>query len=639
MLTGRKTIANRLSRYVLLITAGLFLFITLLIGVFSRALIERVTVNVATAELDVAIRDLEKSVSEVESAVDNVDWFVQRNSRSQDFMYEATRELVLSNPSIIGSAVAFEPYYFKGQRWFAPYTYIEEKTGEVHTIQMGGPDYDYPELDWYRVPRLHDKAVWSEPYFDAGGGSRRMATYSMPLRDTTGAFFGILTSDISLEDLSDRLQVITPYGDSYMAMVSARGVFIAHPDSTKILNQTIFDATAKMSDTAALVIAREMLRGRKGSARVRGDNGQDYFAVYGPLRNGWSVLLVNSYASVFKYIYAFNAILAFLVLIGLAGMYFGCRKVVRRQTMPIVEFSQAAMTMAKGNFKARIPEVRRNDELLTLRNSLAYMQKSLNEYLAELKLTTASNERYESELNIARGIQMGMLPQDFPQMDDCSLHAMVHPAKEVGGDLYDFIKVGDSLYFLVGDVSGKGVPAALFMAITRAAFRFVGALGLPMDEVLRRVNNCLCDGNKNQMFVTIFAGRIDLKTGEMEYCNAGHNPIVVISPGGKASFLRAKPNLAAGLFEDFPYEGERMRLERGSRLLLYTDGVTEAERADKSQFGEDRLLQWAGSLLPGVSADASTIDLYAKVRSFTQGADQNDDITIMSILLKQNQTR
>ena len=274
------------------------------------------------------------------------------------------------------------------------------------------------------------------------------------------------------------------------------------------------------------------------------------------------------------------------------------------------------------------------DDVRKLRDSLAYMQQSINEYIEELKTTTASNERFESELNIGREIQMSMLPQNFPQRDDCSLYAMVQPAKEVGGDLYDFIVVGDQLFFLVGDVSGKGVPAALFMALARASFRFVGALGLPMAEVMGRVNNCLADGNKNEMFVTMFAGRIDLKTGEMEYCNGGHNPIVIVSPDGKASFLHAKPNLAAGLFADFPYQSEKMQLERGSRLVLYTDGVTEAEREDKSQYGEDRLLEWASQLNPAATSNSAVLDLYASVKSFTKGADQNDDITIMSILLK-----
>ena len=634
MLLHSQSIARRLSRYVLLISASLLLITVILLGIFGRRAIIRITTEVAEKEVDLVAGNIDMMISEVELAVGNVDWFVQRGSRQEKFMYDATRELVISNPSIIGSAVAFEPYYFRGRRWFAPYSYIEKQSGEMHTIQMGNADYDYPTMDWYRVPKLYDKPVWSEPYFDEGGGHRRMATYSLPLKDTTGLFFGILTSDISLEGLSVRLKKITPYWDSYAVLVSARGTYIVHPDSSKVLKYSIFDTVSQMSDTTALAIAQHMLNGKKGSVRFRGNKNEDYFGIYRPLSNGWSILLVNSYESVFFYLHIFNLIMALMSILGLIGLYVGCRKVVRRQMMPVVEFTQSAMNMAKGNFKARLPEVKRGEELQKLRDSLAFMQQSINEYIAELKTTTASNERYESELTIARDIQMSMLPQNFPTHPACDLYAMVQPAKEVGGDLYDFIDVGDRLFFLVGDVSGKGVPAALFMAITRAAFRFIGALGLPIDEVVRRVNDCLCDGNTNEMFVTLFAGCLNTSTGVMDFCNAGHNPIVIVAPDGSASFLRAKPNLAAGLFERCPYEAEQVQLEHGSRLIVYTDGVTEAERADKTQFGEQALLEWAGKLNPTASVNASTLDLYSRVRHFVGDAEQNDDITIMSILLK-----
>ena len=345
--------------------------------------------------------------------------------------------------------------------------------------------------------------------------------------------------------------------------------------------------------------------------------------------------MVCSYGDVFGMAVAVILIIALFLLIGLVALFFGCRRIIRRMTDPVVEFGNAAMTIAKGNFNATIPEVYTKDEIRTLRNSLAYMQRSINSYIAELKTTTASNERYESELNIAREIQMSMLPANFPNHPEFDLYAEVRPAKEVGGDLYDFLEVGDSVFFLVGDVSGKGVPAALFMAITRAAFRFVGALGLPMSEVMYRVNNSLCDGNENNMFVTIFAARLDTKTGEMEYCNAGHNPIVILNHEGKASFLSAKPNLAAGLIPDFPYVAERTRLEFGSRLILYTDGVTEAEREDKAQFGEAALLNWATKLPWNVNAKGAAHSLQDEVKQFTKGADQNDDITIMVIDLNE----
>ena len=185
----------------------------------------------------------------------------------------------------------------------------------------------------------------------------------------------------------------------------------------------------------------------------------------------------------------------------------------------------------------------------------------------------------------------------------------------------------------MGDVSGKGVPASLMMAITRAALRFVSGLNLPMNETMVRINSSVCDINSNNMFVTLFVGRIDLTTGRMEYCNAGHNPIIILPEGGKPYFLKAKPNLAVGLFEDFPYQSESIDLAAGTRIVAYTDGVNEAENADKALFGNDRLLQWAEEVDANDSEQAVVESLYDAVKAFADGNPQNDDITIMSIKL------
>ena len=249
----------------------------------------------------------------------------------------------------------------------------------------------------------------------------------------------------------------------------------------------------------------------------------------------------------------------------------------------------------------------------------------------------------ESELGVARNIQMGMLRTDFPD----NVSALLVPAKEVGGDLYDFVQKGKYLYFTIGDVSGKGVPASLMMAITRAGLRFVSGIDQTMDKLLERINVSVTDTNSNDMFVTLFMARVNLETRRMEYCNAGHNPIIVVPPDGAPYFLKAKPNLAIGLFEDFVYEAESLDLAAGTRLVLYTDGVNEAERLerepaertnpsgdDKSLFGNDRLLAWAGSALvrDTATSDKDVVDsLYNEVLQYTEGNPQNDDITIMSI--------
>lgn len=629
----KKNFSSRLSLYVLLVSAGLMIVLTAWLSFLSISLIRSNARATASLTLDNSILEIEKVITEVERAVDNLDWVLLDHLDDESFIYTATRELVDANPSIIGSAVAFEPGYYKGRPYFAPFTYLGDMSNELHTIQLGNENYDYPSLDWYQIPKLLGHPYWSEPYYDDGGSGQRLSTYSMPLRDKDGTIFGILTADISLEWMSERLAMLRPYDDAYAMMIGRNGSYIAHPDSLKVLNETIFTSAMAMTDTTAYAIGREMVSGQRGMRSFINED-EKSFIVYGPLSNGWSVALVCSYWEVFAEVTGMILIVIFFLLLGLIALFVGCRRIIHRMTTPIVEFSNAAMTIAKGNFKATIPSVTTKDEIRTLRNSLSYMQQSINSYIAELKTTTASNERYESELNIAREIQMSMLPHNFPKREDCSLYAMVQPAKEVGGDLYDFMEVGDSIFFLVGDVSGKGVPASLLMSIARAAFRFVGALGLPMREVMSRVNNCLCDGNQNEMFVTIFAGCLDLKTGQFDFCNAGHNPILIVGPDGNASYLKAKSNLAAGLFVDFPYEDEHIRLERGTRLVLYTDGVTEAERTDKSQFGEERLQDWARNLDPETSSRNAVSDLYRSLKDFTGDADQNDDITILSLLWK-----
>ena len=320
-------------------------------------------------------------------------------------------------------------------------------------------------------------------------------------------------------------------------------------------------------------------------------------------------------------------ILVLVAIVGLVIVFFVCRREIRRMTRPVTELSVSALNMAKGNFKALLPDISSQDEMRRLRDSFVYLQNSISDYIGQLKTTKSDNERMESELNVARTIQMGMLCTDFPPQ----LHAVLKPAKEVGGDLYDFIRKGDVLHFAVGDVSGKGVPASLVMSITRAMLHFVATLDLPLNESVSRINNSVADTNSNDMFVTLFIGRINMKTLRMDYCNAGHNPPVIIPPGGEPRFLPVKSNLAAGLLEHFPYQDESIDLEPGTRLVAYTDGVTEAENSLLELYGEDRLLEAIGQLKADMSEEAVVKSLYQSVKTFTGRHPQSDDITIMSL--------
>ncbi len=334
-------------------------------------------------------------------------------------------------------------------------------------------------------------------------------------------------------------------------------------------------------------------------------------------------------------------------LFSLAAIFFACRAVIKHMTRPVADLSEAVLKMANGNLNAKLPEIKSEDEMRRLRDSFQTMQSSLVEYIDELKISTAANERIQSDLDLARNIQRGMLLKDFPPF----LYAMLHPAKLVGGDLYDYTLKDDQLYFAIGDVSGKGVAASLVMAIMRVLLRFVVSEGQPLDVTLQRINNTFSDHNDVGMFVTLFVARIDLKTGHMDYCNAGHNPILIIPPDEEPYFLHCKANIASGLVLGFKYEAEQIDLKPGTRIIAYTDGVTEAEKADKSQYGEERLLEWARVLdesalgpferpqgpqgLQRLCKEKDIVEsLYNSVKDFTEDNPQNDDITIVSLKLE-----
>lgn len=247
-------------------------------------------------------------------------------------------------------------------------------------------------------------------------------------------------------------------------------------------------------------------------------------------------------------------------------------------------------------------------------------------YSSRLQKQSALRERMESELNTARNIQNDILPKEFPE----NISAVLRPAREVGGDLYDFVKVGNTLYFIIGDASGKGVPAALFSFIAETVFRMACALRLNPAEIVGRINAQLVRGNDMCMFVTVFVGALNQKTGCLEYGCAGHNPPVIISPDGKAEFLPVLRNPPAGAIFGRYYEMQSTQIAPGSKILVYTDGVTEAEQADHSQFGEGRLMALAGTC-GGKDVRSVTKDLLSAVDAFVAGADPSDDLTIMTI--------
>ena len=265
---------------------------------------------------------------------------------------------------------------------------------------------------------------------------------------------------------------------------------------------------------------------------------------------------------------------------------------------------------------------------------LAKAHSQLQEAYGQLEETTMAKERIESELRIARDIQMSMVPHVFPQREGLDLYAAMMPAKEVGGDLYGYQLEGDRLYFCVGDVSGKGVPASLFMAQATRLFSTLSSQQMMPAEICTRINKALSgDDNEQGMFVTMFVGLVDLTTGRLDFCNAGHNPPVLGGDAAHGSFLEMQANAPIGLWPDLEFEGESIDSIRGKVLFIYTDGLNEAENPAQKQFGDERML----ALLRHTDYESArqVIDTLAReVERHRNGADANDDLTMMCLRMK-----
>jgi len=326
----------------------------------------------------------------------------------------------------------------------------------------------------------------------------------------------------------------------------------------------------------------------------------------------------------------------FFIIIAMFLISVVCYFTTRTAAKPLKKLAITADEVARGNFDTPLPAIKYNDEIRLLRDSFEDMQHSLTKYIDELKVTTASKAAIENELKIAHNIQMAMLPKDFPpypERTDFEVYGSLTPAKAVGGDLFDFFIRDEQFFFCIGDVSGKGVPAALVMAVTRSLLHNISAHTSEPSHIVATLNNTLSEGNNTNMFVTLFFGVLDLKSGMLRYCNAGHDAPLLM--GKDVTPLPVESNLPVGVMGDWDFVAQEVLLERGTAIFLYTDGLNEAENITHEQFGFQRMLDTAQQALAENDSQAESIvkRMTAAVHDFVGEAEQSDDLTMLAIKL------
>ena len=628
----RSSLTRRLSLWIVMFAAAIFIISVGYMFSESREAVRKEAISHATEVLNSTALRVNNILENVEIATRNIDWLVGRHLDAPDSMFVYSRRILVNNPYLDGCSIAFEPYYFKEKgQYFSAFSLNEN--GTITTVQEGSNMYQYFYMDWYLLPRMMNKPVWTEPFNDYNpesiASSQTITSYTKPLTDKNGDVVGVISVDLALEWLSQTISSVKPYPNSYSIMLGRSGTFFVHPDSTIRSKQTIFTETMEKPNPKITALGKAMLAGEEGMMELKMD-GRDSYVFYKPLGNtGWSTAIVCPESDIFGGYNRLLNVVIILIIIGLLLMLLAFSRIFTHMLQPLSQLAKQAETIASGKFDENLPVTDRIDEIGKLSNSFRYMQTSLVNYIDELTRTTANKERIEGELRIAHDIQMGMIPRifpAFPERDDIDIYASMTPAKEVGGDLYDFFIQNDKLYYCIGDVSGKGIPASLFMAVTRNLFRVVAQQELPPAEIARQINDTLSEDNDQGMFVTMFIGVINLKTGEMSYCNCGHNPPVI-----EDEFMQMEPNVPMGLFTGFEFVDECIDNVENKMILLYTDGLNEAENEAHEQYGDDRLLAYMQQ--HAETAKTTINDLLESVAQHVAGAEPSDDLTMLCFKL------
>lgn len=566
------------SRLVLIL---LFALLLVLVGAaqyfYTKNLLEDGEARMSWMELTSHTDLVLNTLKNVESSMQDNTWSIQQSLAHPDSLFGATGRILAGNPLLDGACIAVVPGYFPDKGTLFE-TYAHWDKNELVVEQIAGPNHDYTQSPGYVRAVREGKDFWSDPYEFGKEPVMDLTTYSFPITDKHGRLAAVCGLDLDLTWLSDTLNIAPYYRSSFGFMVTGSGQLVGEPSTNRVSQETLEYVIDLMADST-------VVRKVKGRDRHKVINFQDpvtkryAFVNYKPLSRepGWTIAQVSYWDEV---LFRVRKMLRRILLMTLVGLLF----------------------------------------LLLILHRFARNGKRLWE--ADVK-----QARIGSELRVARRIQEEMLPKSSLDRDDLTARGSLTPAKEVGGDLFDYYIREEKLFFCIGDVCGKGVPAAMVMAVVHSALRMLSEQEEAPARIVGELNREACRNNATGTFVTLFLGVLDLSTGHLRYCNAGHDrPILV---GDSVEELPALANVPVGVFDDVVYQEQETRLASGSLLFLYTDGVTESKDIDRQQYGRERLLEALSAC--SRKPDALIQAVGADVRAFAGEAEQSDDITMLAL--------
>jgi sigma-B regulation protein RsbU (phosphoserine phosphatase) len=620
----------------ILLGAGLVLLVLLSVSYIAqrRSILANASREGSTLAQSV-VYQIESELGRAEALVQQTAILLTDRTLGRVECAKVIRDTLQAHPSILGMAVANSETEAKKGDFKILYGWHDAGAVTVHDRESPLLDYQH---DWFYLPYHLQVPVWIEPYYDFDAGTT-MVTYSVPVV-RAGEVTAVVTCDLSLDAIHALLDTL-PLGDGGMAiLLSRRGTYVAHPEHRLEMKETVFSLAESLKDETSAKTLRQlghdMLGGTPGQLYCKHptDGEQACIFYHTVPSTGWALGIIRPEKQVMAPLVRLNRMSVTVAFSGLALLLIPALAIAWSVASPLRRLADAAQLLATGDFETPLPSLRTGDEVSQLTGAFEQMRHDLRRYIADLTATTAVKERMAGELSAAREVQMSIVPKlfpPFPERSEIDLYAVLIPAREVGGDLYDFAQLDeDHLYIAIGDVSGKGIPASLLMAVGKTLLKSaVQTLRAP-GRALSQVNNELSEDNETCMFITMFCGILNIKTGDFIYSNAGHNAPFLTRHSGEVERLNEPPGLPLGIQADTVYHDHVCRLDTGNLLVLYTDGVTEAMNPANEMFGDRGLLKYI-QRERHQSARAFVEGLGRAVHEHADGADQSDDVTALAV--------
>ena len=619
-----------------------FIMLTLLMSVFiffaiqSRMFTKQLMVQNYRYSIDAAfVNDINDSIMTLEDNLKSlalIGGLHYRTSRSNELTDEVVIRIFRNYPNTLGGGIWFKPYVFgDNKKYNCFYAYRNKNNKVVLDKNFASAEYDYPNQQWYKeiISKVTPKRniVWTKPYYEKIGSTTKMVTAGTGIY-VNGKLVGIATVDWEISSVIDNISKMKPREMQFSMYKKGKKiknsfVLLGHADDDYIIatNDSYLDSNSLVGHSLKEI---PWYAPNLYGTTYFTYHGKIYTPFFWKLRNGMVLVICLPKTEMFVYVnmfyFPFTAIILLFIFIIFARVYFGINRYIIN---PIDKLTNIAHKISNGedaNIKIDKPA------------EFAQLASTFDKMTNDIKKAAKEKEHIVSELNIAKNIQSSSLPSVFPAFPDrkeFDIYALMEPAREVGGDFYDFYFIDENrLMFLIADVSGKGVPAALFMMTVKTLINNLSQVGYEPNELINLINKKICENNKQGFFVTMFSGIVDVKTGEMTYVNCGHNLPLIKTNSENYKYLESETNIVLGAFDDFDYKIHTMQLNEGDTLCLYTDGVTEAINSDERMYGEERLLEKVNEF-DSYNIKTMALSIKNDVLEYSKNVERSDDLTLL----------